>query len=191
MNTHFVPEITPHHAWTGTCYVDVRNPRVEDIHLTDIAVGLSREARYGGRATYIFWSVAQHSLLCHDFAVKDGVRDRHTLAAILMHDAPEYLLRDIIRPVKMNLPDYQALERRWHEVIHDRFEIESDADEIVSHYDNLAMAVEKSFLISRRAGAWPGTPDTGGRRISEYLAMASMAEIARAFHAKANDLGLN
>lgn len=185
-------DITPDHAWTGTVYVDVTNPRPEDIHLEDIAVGLARESRYGGRATFLFWSVAQHSLLVHHMAREDGVDDRLLLAVLLMHDAPEYLLRDMIRPVKRNVPGYGPLEEVWWRAISTRFDLPYEwiAHGDVKRYDDLAVAVEKKWLIDPACGSWPSAPDPGDRRIPPELLHADMGFVGRKFESTARSLGL-
>lgn len=151
-----VADITANHAWTGSRYIDVLNPRPEDMDPFEIATGLSREARYGAAATSIFWSVAQHSLLCDHLAQAKGIADRRLLRTILMHDAPEYMLRDMIRPVKRNVPSYHVLEHVWWKAIAVRFDLLTEMPGRVKHLDDLACAVEKNDLISPGCGAWPG-----------------------------------
>lgn len=170
--------LSPNHAWTGSRYVDVTRPRPEDISISEIATGLSRESRYGGAATGIFWSVAQHTLLCYYLAVEDGVDERDTLGLILFHDAPEYMLRDLIRPVKANCPSYQALEAAWWDAVSAAFGLPKSLTPEVKHYDNLALAVEKEALVSRNAGEWPGLPDSAGRSIPGWLLHLPMRDAA-------------
>lgn len=164
MNAHTAPEANaelarrPHMAWTGSRMIDVRDPDPADIIMSEIATGLSRETRYGGAATIIPWSVGQHSLLMLGFAREDGMTSRELLLTILLHDSPEYMLRDLIRPVKAQCKDYQRLEKRWWIVIALKYDLPFDMPGIVKHYDNLAAASEKAALISPEAGEWPGLP---------------------------------
>lgn len=183
-------EITADHAWTGTCYIDVMRPDPGHIHLEDIAVGLARESRYGARATCLFWSVAQHSLLCLHLAREDGVTNRQDLQQVLMHDAPEYIIRDMIRPVKRNLPDYAKLEARWWATVAKRFGFPAEMCPEVRHYDNLALAVEKRWLIRGTCGAWPGVPDNQGRRVPGYMLTEGLSFMAGEFSRQAEGLGL-
>ncbi|MFU1607335.1 hypothetical protein ACM25O_13200 [Sulfitobacter pontiacus] len=110
MTTNTALAAQSNRAWTGSRMIDVLNPDPEDILLHDIAVGLSRENRYGGAATCIPWSVAQHSLLCDHYAESDGITSAETRLTLLLHDAPEYMIRDMISPVKRQLPEYRGLE---------------------------------------------------------------------------------
>ncbi len=193
MNTNFVADITPDHAWSGSRYIDVRNPKPGDISLFEIAVGLSREQRYGGAATRMFWSVGQHILLGLHIIDRDGASTPALRRAFLLHDGPEYMLRDMIRPVKRNVPGYPPLEAKWADAIEARFEIEMDDDlrRRVKHYDDLTGSVEKRWLISPRCGLWPGTPDPGDYEIPVWLVQAPMEAVAAEFLREAEALGLN
>lgn len=193
MNTNFVADITPDHAWSGSRYIDVRNPRPSDISLFEIAVGLSREQRYGGAATRVFWSVGQHTLLGLHLMRQDGVTERDLLAGFLLHDGPEYMLRDIIRPVKRNLPGYADLESAWYQAISARVGLDLTIEQHyqVKQYDNLAGSVEKRWLISPRCGEWPETPDPGDYEIPAWLIQAPVGAVAAEFLREAEALGLN
>lgn len=176
--------VGPNHAWTGSRYVDVTAPRPEDISAQEIAVGLARETRYGAACTDQPWSVAQHSLLTVHQARKDGVTEKKALRVLLLHDAPEYMLRDLLRPVKLNCPDYQALENRWWAAIAARFDLPIQMPDIVKHYDNIALGLEKLCLISPRAGDWPGIPgreELKGREIPDRLLDAAPKWVAQEF----------
>ena len=104
--------------------LDLINPSPVDIEIADIAHGLARVARWNGQThgEHAF-SVAQHSLL-----VLEIVRINHPSAsaseqaAALLHDAPEYVVGDMISPFKAVIgPDYKAVEERLLSAIHLRF----------------------------------------------------------------------
>lgn len=93
------------------------NPRPEDIDIQDIAISLSRECRFGNH-TKEFYSVAQHCLVssyCSD--------DVLTSLVLLLHDSTEGYVRDIPRPLKILLPVYQRIEKRFEDAIYSRFGI--------------------------------------------------------------------
>jgi len=148
----------PEEAWSGSRMINVLNPDPEDLILSEIATGLAREPRYGGSATFVVWSVAQHCLLCDHFAEQDGVSSRDIRLALLLHDAPEYMLRDLISPVKQYCPDYRRIEDTWTRAVATRFGLPPQMPGIVKHYDQLACSSEKTALISPGAGIWPGLP---------------------------------
>lgn len=168
-------DITPFHAWSGSRFIDMRDPQPEDFILDEIARGLSRENRYGGAATSEPWNVGQHLILAVQFAVEDGV-PKEDVRVILAHDFPEYMLRDVIRPMKQTLPDYKALEALWWSRMATRFNLPFEMPAVVHEYDLLVAACEKREFISDAAGAWPGLPITD-RPIPVWLRMMSDYEV--------------
>jgi 5'-deoxynucleotidase YfbR-like HD superfamily hydrolase len=104
--------------------LDLLDPSALDIEIEDIAHGLARVARWNGQTSgaHIF-SVAQHSLLVETLARARVPRlDRSQRLAVLLHDAPEYVIGDMISPFKSVIGDaYKAIERRLLVAIHRRF----------------------------------------------------------------------
>jgi uncharacterized protein len=104
--------------------LDLLDPSPLDIEIGDIAHGLARVARWNGQTTgdHAF-SVAQHSLVVEAIAthLRPDLELRWRLAALL-HDAPEYVIGDMISPFKAALGvDYKAFEERLETAIHLRF----------------------------------------------------------------------
>jgi len=104
--------------------LDLLDPSPLDIEIADIAHGLARVARWNGqtRGAHIF-SVAQHTLLVEAVMREQTPRVDVTFRlAALLHDAPEYVIGDMISPFKAVLGgDYKAVERRLLAAIHIRF----------------------------------------------------------------------
>ena len=104
--------------------LDLLNPSPLDIEIEDIAHGLARVARWNGqtRGDHAF-SVAQHCVLVEEIAVHlDAALSREARLAALLHDAPEYVVGDMISPFKAALGlDYKAFEKRLLAAIHIRF----------------------------------------------------------------------
>ena len=104
--------------------LDLLDPSPLDIEIEDIAHGLARVARWNGqtRGDHIF-SVAQHTLLTEEIARRrNGASERTLALALLLHDAPEYVIGDMISPFKVVIGGaYQAVEHRLLEAIHLRF----------------------------------------------------------------------
>ena len=104
--------------------LDLLDPSPLDVELEDIAHGLARVARWNGqtKGAHIF-SVAQHSLLTEALARAKVPRlDRIGRLALLLHDAPEYVIGDMISPFKAVIGDsYKAVEYRLLAAIHLRF----------------------------------------------------------------------
>jgi uncharacterized protein len=103
--------------------LDLLDPSPLDIEIEDIAHGLARVARWNGQTegAHIF-SVAQHSLLAETIARQRVSLDRSRRLAVLLHDAPEYVIGDMISPFKAVIGDaYKSVESRLLAAIHVRF----------------------------------------------------------------------
>ncbi len=104
--------------------LDLLDPSPLDVEIEDIAHGLSRVARWNGQTSGAWsFSVAQHCLLVENLAgrLKSGAPRSLRLAALL-HDAPEYVIGDLITPFKAAVGlDYKELEERLLRAIHLRF----------------------------------------------------------------------
>ncbi|WP_299890683.1 HD family hydrolase [uncultured Ruegeria sp.] len=104
--------------------LDLLDPTPVDIEIEDIAHGLAFVARWNGQTQGDFaYSVAEHSLLVEELfgriAPKTSIKWR---LAALLHDAPEYVIGDMISPVKSAVgPGYGALDDRLAAAIHIRF----------------------------------------------------------------------
>jgi len=87
-------------TWTSRRY-DLDRPRQQEVCVADVAHALSLICRFGGHCSR-FYSVAEHSIHCHDEAVR-LVKGRGLLSFLcLIHDAGEAYTNDIGRPMKMS-----------------------------------------------------------------------------------------
>ena len=103
--------------------LDLLDPSPLDVEIADIAHGLARVARWNGQTVgaHIF-SVAQHSLLVETLAHQRTSLDRESRLGVLLHDAPEYVIGDMISPFKAVIGDaYKGVEVRILSAIHLRF----------------------------------------------------------------------
>ncbi len=104
--------------------LDLLDPTPVDVEIDDIAHGLAFVARWNGQTRGDFaYSVAEHSLLVETLfgRIAPQAPARWRLAALL-HDAPEYVIGDMISPVKAAVgPGYGALDDRLTAAIHLRF----------------------------------------------------------------------
>ncbi len=104
--------------------LDLLDPTPVDIEVEDIARGLSFVARWNGQTLGDFpYSVAEHSLLVEDiFRRIDPKAPAKWRMAALLHDAPEYVIGDMISPVKNAVgPGYDELDKRLTAAIHIRY----------------------------------------------------------------------
>jgi 5'-deoxynucleotidase YfbR-like HD superfamily hydrolase len=104
--------------------LDLLDPTPMDIEIADIAHGLAFVARWNGQTMGDWpYSVAEHSLLVEEIfsRMNPGIAARWQLAALL-HDAPEYVIGDMISPVKAAVgPGYGDLDDRLTSAVHLRF----------------------------------------------------------------------
>jgi hypothetical protein len=133
--------------------LDLLDPSPLDIEIEDIAHGLARVARWNGQTNgdHAF-SVAQHCVLVEQIAGHlDCDLDRHARLMALLHDAPEYVIGDMISPFKAALGvDYKAFEKRLLGAIHIRFGLPAKTPEgletAIKKADRMAAYLEATQL---------------------------------------------
>jgi 5'-deoxynucleotidase YfbR-like HD superfamily hydrolase len=133
--------------------LDLLNPSPLDIEIEDIAHGLARVARWNGqtKGPHAF-SVAQHCLLVEALlAHAEKNLDRQARLAALLHDAPEYVIGDMISPFKTALGvDYKAFENTLLAAIHLRFGLPARTPELlvkkIKKADRIAAYLEATQL---------------------------------------------
>ncbi len=104
--------------------LDLLDPTPVDIEIEDIAHGLAFVARWNGQTKGDFaYSVAEHSLLVEEiFTRMNPAAPAKWRLTALLHDAPEYVIGDMISPVKSAIgPEYDDLDKRLAAAIHIRF----------------------------------------------------------------------
>ena len=110
--------------------LDILDPSPVDVELTDIAHGLARVARWNGQTRGDYpYSVAQHSVLVLEIfsAMMPEAGPRERLYALL-HDAPEYVMGDIISPFKAAMGgNYKDVENRLLGAVHLHFALNAAA----------------------------------------------------------------
>ncbi len=179
--------------------LDLIDPSPLDIEIADIAHGLARVARWNGQTSgaHIF-SVAQHTLLVETVmrAHTPRIDDRLRLAALL-HDAPEYVIGDMISPFKAVLGgDYKVVELRLLAAIHIRFglpaKLNPDITAQIKQADRGAAYLEATMLAGfseaearRLFGRDPGLPQSVR---DDYLTPWSAAKAEKRFLARFNAL---
>jgi 5'-deoxynucleotidase YfbR-like HD superfamily hydrolase len=138
--------------------LDVLNPSPLDIEIEDIAHGLARVARWNGQTLGPYaLSVAQHSLHVEQvmMLLRPGWPDRWRLATLL-HDAPEYVVGDLISPFKAAIgSDYKAVENRLLAAIHVRFGLPPVLPAIVTQTIKRADRIMAYFEARHLAGFSP------------------------------------
>ncbi len=173
---------TPKRAWQRMLSgrrLDLLDPSPLDIEIEDIAHGLARVARWNGQTKGAHaLSVAQHALVVEDItnALNPGWR-RAWCRASLLHDAPEYVIGDLISPFKAAVGlDYKAFELRLLGAIHQRFAVPNPlpaavtaaikyADTIAAYFEATVLAGFATDEAARFFGK-PKLPDTLAQQLA-------------------------
>lgn len=127
--------------------LDLLDPTPVDIEIEDIAHGLAFVARWNGQTKGDFaYSVAEHSLLVTDiFARQNPSAPIKWQLAALLHDAPEYVIGDMISPVKAAVgPGYGELDDRLTAAIHLRFGLPAQ----------IPVAIKRQIKKADKLSAW-------------------------------------
>ncbi|MCY4305668.1 MAG: HD family hydrolase [Aestuariivita sp.] len=106
--------------------LDLLDPTPVDIEIDDIAHGLAFLARWNGQTRGDFaYSVAEHSLLVENiFSFLNPASKPKWQLSALLHDAPEYVIGDMISPVKASVgTGYGELDNKLAAAIHLRFRL--------------------------------------------------------------------
>ena len=172
--------------------LDLLDPSPLDVEIADIAHGLARVARWNGQTigAHIF-SVAQHTLLVETVMRHEQPRvDERLRLAALLHDAPEYVIGDMISPFKAVLDGhYKAVEKRLLGAIHIRFglppvlseEVTSAikaADRGAAYLEATELAGFSASEAKRLFGRDPGLPETTRQ---DYLTPWTAAKAEKRF----------
>ena len=159
--------------------LDLIDPSPLDVEIADIAHGLARVARWNGqtRGPEIF-SVAQHSLLVEAiFAGASPDAPRSQRLAALLHDAPEYVIGDMISPFKAAIGgDYKLVEQRLLGAILLRFGLPArmapDLAKAIKAADREAAYIEATSLAGfavAEARKFFGAPKVAAGALAAYL----------------------
>ena len=122
-------------------------PRIDQIAIEDIAHGLAYQCRFNGQ-TCDFYSVAQHSLI-----VASIVPPPMQLAALL-HDSAEAYLGDMVKPLKVLLPEFARIEEQVTEIIAAAFGVDFSDYVAIKKADLVALATEKRDLMPYSVESW-------------------------------------
>jgi len=174
--------------------LDLLEPSPLDIEIEDIAHGLARVARWNGqtKGAHVF-SVAQHSVLVERLVThcSPHLGSEAQLMALL-HDAPEYVVGDLISPFKVAIGiNYKALEERLQAAIHLRFGLPARApatlktllkraDHLSAYYEATQLAGFEEREARRLFGAPPKTIATP--RLMPLATAEAEAEFLARFH---------
>lgn len=142
------------------CYLDLLDPRPEHFTFADIAGSLSKLCRFGGQVDR-FYSVAEHSFHCAHLSMLDG-HSVDVQRAVFMHDAAEAFIGDIVKPLKLQLPQVATIERRIESVIAAKYGALGFAayESIIREIDQAMLIHERRQLFTGDEVTWAGEHET-------------------------------
>lgn len=175
-------------ASRGGRLIDLESPKPEDISLPVIATVLSRICRFGGH-TPEFYTVAEHSVLCVEIGRDHFAYDDEILRAILLHDAAEAYVGDLIAPLKSRAPEYCRYEQLFQQAIAKRFNVDFDRFESqIKRVDRHALAIEGREFFPDSCEKWDGI--AGIERLDFELLCTEPRVAAFSFRSAAEELGI-
>lgn len=118
--------------------IDLNDPNPEHFTLEDIAAGLARQHRFAGQMDM---TVAQHSVNVMR-VVQDRGGSPSQIIQALFHDASEFLIADIPRPLKVKLPQYYEYEMKLMQAIALKFDFAWPACPLVKMADEILLCTE-------------------------------------------------
>jgi hypothetical protein len=158
--------------------INLVNPKPEMIDPRDIAKGLAYKAHFGGQTPFYF-SIAQHSTLVVKLMQEAGETDYDMLLLGLLHDASEAYIGDMVKPLKVHLPEFVKYEDRLMEVICEKYNLDYNRLPEIKPYDLIAFELEYETFFG------------GNERVSGLDPDESLREFSKLFdylYFKMNDL---
>ncbi|MFN4087478.1 MAG: hydrolase [Alphaproteobacteria bacterium] len=174
------PTDKPPRAWQRMLSgrrLDILDPSPLDVEIEDIALGLSRVARWNGQTVGAHaFTVAQHSVLVLDLLLAaERAAPRPLRLAALLHDASEYVTSDLITPFKAALgPGYRGVEDAVGRAVNLRFglpgQLPPDWSAAIKRADKTAAYIEAVELA--------GFSPSEARRVLAYRRRAPDMRLA-------------
>ncbi|MDN3718410.1 HD family hydrolase [Roseibium salinum] len=176
--------------------LNLLDPSPLDVEISDIAHGLARVARWNGQTfgNHAF-SVAEHSLIVEEIALRlKPDLPPHWRLAVLLHDAPEYVIGDMISPFKAVIGEaYKAVEARLQGAIHLRFGLPAEiplavkklakrADIICAYFEAVELAGFDDEEAARLFGRPRGFPLNGEGKLRYGLEPQPVAVAQKNVH---------
>ncbi len=135
--------------------LDILNPSPLDVEIEDIAHGLARVARWNGQTRGgVVFSVAQHSVAVAEILkLLEPAAPARWLLFALLHDAPEYVIGDMISPFKAALGEvYRQVEARLSHAILNRFALKPEPPQALARLTKRADRISAFFEATLYAG---------------------------------------
>lgn len=134
-------------------YIDLVDPKPDQFVFDDIAAGLSKICRFGAQIPK-WYTVAEHSWWCYKFGLTDGLSS-DLLKALLMHDATEAFLGDVVKPLKLLMPEYNKIEDNMAKCIGEKYNVDFESNhKLIKKYDNAMLIAERDAIFLEDGHEW-------------------------------------
>lgn len=132
-------------TYTGKQFFYDKIHDASQICLEDIAHSLSYICRYGGHA-HKFYSVAEHSMAIAAWIVQEH-NDHELAKQALLHDATEAYIGDMVRPLKMRIPDFEKYELDLATTLYSKYGLPPVLDARIKEADTRILINEKQLVF--------------------------------------------
>ena len=153
--------------------------RPEDVDINDIASGLARESRFNGqfRLDVPFYSVAQHSVIGSRLCPDKYAR------LFLAHDATEAYSKDLPKPLKILLPEYEKMEKEWFKTIAIHFNLPRILTPEFKVYDTKMLFTERRDVMNKSSNLWEDEVEPFDFKIKDFwLPQKAREEFLKRFY---------
>lgn len=156
-------------------YVNLLNPDPQSIDIPSIAASLSKVCRFGGHCPK-FYSVAEHLIHAFQLAEHDG-QPFECLKAVFLHDAAEAYVGDMVKPLKVTMPQFAKAESRIEAAIESRFNVDfAKWQTEIKRYDREMLKAEKLEFWPLDNTHWQGFENIALRNVKFGLYPPEVAE---------------
>lgn len=157
-------------------YVDLANPDPSTIEVKSIAAALSKVCRFGGHCPQ-FYSVAEHCIHATALACSEGYTG-DALIAVFLHDAAEAYIGDMVKPLKVTMPQYRETEQRIEAAIQAAFGVDfSKWMDVIKRFDRAMLKAEKVTMWPEDTEKWAGFSEIEDRVVKFQFWEPSQAEM--------------
>jgi 5'-deoxynucleotidase YfbR-like HD superfamily hydrolase len=157
-------------------YVDLANPDPSTIEVKSIAAALSKVCRFGGHCPQ-FYSVAEHCIHATALACSEGYTG-DALIAVFLHDAAEAYIGDMVKPLKVTMPQYGEAEQRIEAAIQAAFGVDfSKWMDVIKRFDRAMLKAEKVTMWPEDTENWAGFSEIEDRVVKFQFWEPSQAEM--------------
>jgi 5'-deoxynucleotidase YfbR-like HD superfamily hydrolase len=157
-------------------YVDLANPDPATIEVRSIAAALSKVCRFGGHCPQ-FYSVAEHCIHATAMACSEGYTG-DALIAVFLHDAAEAYIGDMVKPLKVTMPQYGEAEQRIEAAIQAAFGVDfARWMDVIKRFDRAMLKAEKVTMWPEDTEKWAGFSETEDRVVKFQFWEPSQAEM--------------